>query len=306
MDQGMLVVFGGFAVILAVISGVIVFGRRLANRRRTGMPGGGWSNVVLLAVFTLMGCACSTQVFGGPELRREIMRQRQLSGATQAASAQVESQRCLPYPGARTELVYSFSAADPASGQPRSYRQTERINEGRNRCSSPATPYSLTIWFDPANPERATAQRLRLADMIGPIFLFSMVGGCFGLLPLLGMMSWIWGLLRRTPAEKQLAVDVRRMEAEGFLLVIEHDLIHATADARANPDLSPYVSRYHGQPYLSLDFIADPAERLATWNALWKFQAGTADSEERKLVASLKRQLQERPGRRAAASDEED
>jgi hypothetical protein len=292
---------------LGVVSllGLIAFMQRRERRRRTGVPGRGWGEIAILAVITLMGCACSTQFFGGPELRREITRYRQLSQATQTVSATVESHRCLLDVSARTQLTYSFSAPDPVTGQPRSYRRTERISESHEQCSSTATPYTLTIWYDPADPQHATLRRLRVVDMIGPFFLFSMIGGCFGLLPLLAMLSWVWGLLRRTPAEKQLAADVKRMEAEGFLVVIEHDLIHATADARANPALRPYVSRYHGQLYLSLDFIADPAERLATWNALWKFQAGTADTADRELVKSLKEQLRRRPGRRRAGASHE-
>lgn len=295
MNPAVLLFFGVWALGVVSMLGLIAFMQRRERRRRTGVPSNGWGEVAILAVIALMGCACSTQFFGGPELRREITRYRQLSHATQTVSATVESHRCLLDVSARTQLTYSFSAPDPATGQPRTYRRTERISEAREQCSSTATPYDLTIWYDPANPQRATLRRLRVMDILGPMILFSMIGGCFGLLPLFSAISVVWAMARRSPAEKQLAADVRLMEAEGFLLMTEHGLIHATADARANPALRQYVSRYHGQMYLSLDFIADPAERVAAWNALWKFQAGTADTTDRELVARLKKQLYERP-----------
>lgn len=299
MNPALLRLFGCWAIGVVAMLTVIALLRRPARRRRTGVPGERTvANVVLAALIGLVGCSCGNLVFGGPELRREVTRQVRLFHATQPVSATVESHRCRPSLAVRTLLVYRFSAPDPATGQPRTYRRTEGISESRNQCSPIAPPYTRTIWYDPANPERATAQPLRIIDMLAPMLLLTVVGGCFGALPLYGAVMGIIALRRRTPAEKQRAADVRLMESQGFLIVIEHDLIHATAAARANPALRPYVRAYHGQQYLSLDFMADPDVRLATWNALWKVQNGTSDTEDRDLVTHLMDQLRGKPNGR--------
>jgi hypothetical protein len=283
---------GGSIVILTLI----VMAASTAHQRRhrrTGVPRPSVGGVLGLGLIALVAGACSGLFLGGPELRRELARRRQFATATQPASATVESHTCLLALQADTVVVYTFLAPDPATGRDHSYRGRETlVSRGEATCQPRAVPYPLAIWYDPADPQRVTAQPLRARDLMIPLFLVSSIGGCFVLLPLVGVLSGLWAIVRlKRPAEQQLIADVRLMEAQGCMVALTPAVITAARAALDHPTMQRYVCMYNGRLYVSLDFLSDPAEQRAAWNALWRVQAKgwQLETDEQQVTALLRR-----------------
>ncbi len=272
----LIIVFG--AIIVALSWALMFFIRSIIHGRgprRTGIPRRTVAGALMLAVIGLTAVACAILFLGGPEVRNELARRRQLTNVTQSASAVVEVHRCYVAVSLDTEVVYHFEAPDPATSHLRIYRQHERLTSaGQAVCTPTTTPYQRAIWYDPANPQHATAQPLVAGDFYRPLGLFIFVSGCFGLLPLAGAISALLAIARRGgPDAQQIKADVRLMEEAGFIIALDARVIGAARDIEGDALMGRYVCVYNGRRYLSLDFIADPAERDAAWNALWRVQA---------------------------------
>jgi hypothetical protein len=268
------------------------------RHRRTGVPRPSVGGVLGLGLIALVAGACSGLFFGGPELRRELARRRELDRATQPASATVESHTCLLALQADTVVVYTFLAPDPATGREHPYRGRETlVTRGEATCQPRAVPYSLAIWYDPADPQRATAQPVSAGDLVIPLFLVSFIGGCFVLIPLAAALIGFWAIVRRKrPDEQQLIADVRLMEAQGFMVALTPTVITAARAALDHATMQRYVCMYNGHLYVSLDFLNDPTEHDAAWNALWRVQAkGWQNETDDQKVSALLRRLQGYP-----------
>jgi hypothetical protein len=285
-----ILVGGSIIVVLTVL--VIVSGFSMERQpRRTGIPRRSVRGMLGLTLVGLIACACSGLFLGGPELRQELARRRQVASATQPASAMVESHQCLFALEADTVVVYTFPAPDPVTGRARTYRQRETLRtRGKATCTPRSVPYALPIWYDPADPQRVTAQPLVASDLTMPLLLVSFFGGCFGLLPLAVAAGGLWAIMRRKrPAEQQLIADVRLMEADGYMIALEPYIREAVEAAQRNRAMAPYVRHLNGHWYVSFDFIADPTVRTATWNAFWRVQSNGwhLDTDQRRVNAVL-------------------
>lgn len=255
---------GGIALIRYLLSA----GR---SRRRTGIPRPTVLDVLPLVATSLTVLACATLAWGGPELRRELTRRRYLATATQQTRAVVESHRCQPAVAGIDALEYRFTAPDPVTGIAQIYHHQETLTSpGRGICTPRSTPYALAVWYDPANPQIATIRPVTDSDLYRPLILFSGLTGCFGLLPLAMASVALWQIVAlKRPAMQQAHADAAWMEAQGFMLARAPKVVAAARAAQ----MGPYVRAYHGQLYVSLDFIADEGERMTAWNALWRVQA---------------------------------
>lgn len=292
------IILGGGSFVILTLLLMAASAAHQRRHRRRGIPRPSVGGVLGLVLIALVACACSGLFLGGPELRRELARRRQFAMATQPASATVESHECLLALQADTVVVYTFLAFDPSTGRQRTYRGRETLlSRGEATCQPRAVPYPLAIWYDPANPQRATAQPVSTGDLVRPLFLVSFVGGCFVLLPLVGALSGVWAIVRlKWPDKRQLIADARMMEAQGFMVALAPTVITAARAALDNATMRRYVCIYNGQLYVSLDFLSDPAERLAAWNALWRVQSkGWQQETDEEKVAALLLRLQGYP-----------
>jgi hypothetical protein len=288
------ILFVGGAIIIALT--LILMAASTAQQRRhrrTGVPRPSVGGVLGLGLIALVACACSGLFLGGPELRRELARRRQFATATQPASATVESHMCQLALQADTVVVYTFLARDPVTGRERAYRGRETLlSRGEETCAPRAVPYPLAIWYDPADPRRATAQPVSAGDLVLPLFLVSFVGGCFVLIPLAAGLSGLWAIVRlKRPDERQLIADARLMEAQGFMVALTPKVITAAQAALRHATMGRYVCMYNDHLYVSLDFLSDPAEQRAAWNALWRVQSKgwQLETDEQKVTALLLR-----------------
>jgi hypothetical protein len=271
-----MIIFGGWIVVITLLLALFLFNRSATrSRRRTGIPQRTVVGTMVLGLFGLVGLGCPILFMGGPDVRHELARRRQLATMTQSASALVEVHRCQLGLLVDTELVYRFMVPDPATGRQRTYRQQEYVDSGDEYgCSPIATPYQIAIWYDPANPQRATAQPLAAQDLYLPLALVILVGGCFGLLPLSGAIIALVAIAQRGgPDAQQATTDARLMEDAGFMIALDNRVITAARAATEHASMARYVREYHGRVYISLDFITDPVERDAAWNALWRIQS---------------------------------
>jgi hypothetical protein len=266
--RSLLVIMGASAIGSALLLYLLSAGR---GRRRTGIPRPTVLDILPLVVISLTVLACGTLAWGGPELCRELTRRRHVATATQQTRAVVESHRCQPAVTGVDALAYRFTAPDPVTGIEQIYHHQETLTSpGRSICTPHATPYELAMWYDPANPQIATIRPVTDSDLYVPLILFSILTGCFGVLPLSMAMVALWQIVAlKRPAMQQARSDAAWMEAQGFMIARAPQVVAAARAAQ----MGPYVRAYHGQLYVSLDFIADVGERTTAWNALWRVQA---------------------------------
>jgi hypothetical protein len=272
--SSIILVGGGFVVVMFLL--LVVAGSSIQRQgRRTGIPRPSVWGILSLFCMALVGCACSSLFFGGPEVLQELARRRQVASVSQPASATVESHQCRLALNADTEVVYTFPAPDPATGRTRTYRGQEILRTpGEATCQPRPVPYPLAVRYDPADPQRVTAQPVISSDLARPVLLLLLVGGGCGLLPLALALNGVWLIVRLVrPSVQPLLADVRLMEEAGFMLALERQVVAAARAGESHALMGRYVCRYNGHLYISLDFLRDPAERNATWNALWRYQS---------------------------------
>jgi hypothetical protein len=281
--RSLLVIMGVSVVGIGLIMYLLSAGR---GRRRTGIPRPTVLDILPLVVFSLTVLACAILAWGGPELRRELARRRHVATATQQTRAVVESHRCQPAVTGVDALAYRFTAPDPVTGIAQIYHHQETLTSpGRGICTPHSTPYERTIWYDPANPQIATIRPVTSSDLDVPLILFSILTGCFGVLPLSMAMVALWQMVAlKRPAMQQARTDAAWMEAQGFMIARAPQVVAAARAAQ----MGPYVRAYHGQLYVSLDFIDDVDERATAWNALWRVQAQSwQNTTDHRIVSKI-------------------
>jgi hypothetical protein len=245
------------------------------NRPFHGVPRPAVRGLLMSLLIGINGFLCGIFGLGGPQVQAELARRRALGNVTQVATASVDTHTCLLSVSYDAEIMYHFTAPDPATGRERTYRGRDRLRSSEGSgCGPVVTPYAQPIWYDPTNPQHSTIQPPRAGTIIMDVVLLVTVAGMFGVLPLAAVSQSLWSRMwLSSRAARSLRADVRQMEAAGFQIALDANVQAAAHTAEQNPEMAAYVRRLHGEVYISLDFITNPAERASAWNALWRVQA---------------------------------